>query len=922
MSFYSTQNLSRQGPLRLLWTAAHLERQLKRPAVEAASVSASVEQLLGGLGADVPLALRLNGQLLLGLVRIYRKKVDYLQSDCQAVLERVATSGAAPAAAAAAQHPGGDGLEGSQQQPGGGAPAAAPRRARRGAPPAGAGGGGSEPAAPDGLGFEVDMSDAFDLSGPWGSQSLDALPSLGSQASLGGGGASQQRGLPAAASSHGLADAGGLLGSLGGWRGGSLDPEVFELDGDAGLDDASAFDLTELDVAALRASSVGPSTQRAAAAAAAEAAAEAEAEAAAAELSDGAAAAAAAAAEGGAQLLAPAEGEEPWRGEEEEEVFGAGGYDLDALQPLPARGGSQRGASADGSPAGSSEGEQHSCHTPQQAPPAPGDARAPGGAQLAWEGAAARREGQEVPFQGLTERGAAAAPDTSAAAAAKSARRAAVLRQLFGPLGAAQLDDDASRNRITTELPGATIRALLADRSPLLDLGRGAHRARQALLLHAGAGGGAAAGGGPTLGAAARLQLLSNALPLGSPGEALAAAAANGGAFACCAEFDAAAGAVLRALLPSGGAELGLARPAQLLRGSVVSAAAVAAAAATGPAGVGGLGPWPGGEDAGGGAPAGEDSSPSLAALGFGTGGRLAAAAPAVAFSPRLARSLLAGVAERLAAVRVAGGTVDAGAGDAGPATKRKAGRKPAASAAAAAAEPEQLEVPEQQRQEDVAADQAGWPAADEEPLWEQEQLEEEQEEQQEGSEDAAGEQQGAPELLLTEGEGGEGTRQPHGHGGRSAAARDASAGFTSNTRRVLNTLKHMLAAQPGAVGGAAAPAAGAAGKRKQPGDDGGAGPASGAGVAFSALLRHACAGGALARPRRGGGARPAVVSGGGGAHDAPPRAARLDVSRSFYELLVLQNRGYLALAQAGPYGELSLTPRPKLLADGGAAAP
>jgi hypothetical protein len=35
MSFYSSQNLSRQGPLRLLWTAAHLERQLKRQQVRA-----------------------------------------------------------------------------------------------------------------------------------------------------------------------------------------------------------------------------------------------------------------------------------------------------------------------------------------------------------------------------------------------------------------------------------------------------------------------------------------------------------------------------------------------------------------------------------------------------------------------------------------------------------------------------------------------------------------------------------------------------------------------------------------------------------------------------------------------------------------------------------------------------------------------
>lgn len=35
---------------------------------------------------EVPIALRLSGHLLLGVVRIYSKKVDYLHHDCNVVL--------------------------------------------------------------------------------------------------------------------------------------------------------------------------------------------------------------------------------------------------------------------------------------------------------------------------------------------------------------------------------------------------------------------------------------------------------------------------------------------------------------------------------------------------------------------------------------------------------------------------------------------------------------------------------------------------------------------------------------------------------------------------------------------------------------------------------------------------------------------
>lgn len=41
---------------------------------------------------EVPLALRLSGYLLLGVVRIYSKKVNYLYHDCNEVLARMRTA--------------------------------------------------------------------------------------------------------------------------------------------------------------------------------------------------------------------------------------------------------------------------------------------------------------------------------------------------------------------------------------------------------------------------------------------------------------------------------------------------------------------------------------------------------------------------------------------------------------------------------------------------------------------------------------------------------------------------------------------------------------------------------------------------------------------------------------------------------------
>jgi hypothetical protein len=70
--FYSTQILAKKGPLGLVWIAAHLDGRLKRQQITSASIDDSVETLLH---PEAPLALRLSGQLLLGVVRIYQRKV-------------------------------------------------------------------------------------------------------------------------------------------------------------------------------------------------------------------------------------------------------------------------------------------------------------------------------------------------------------------------------------------------------------------------------------------------------------------------------------------------------------------------------------------------------------------------------------------------------------------------------------------------------------------------------------------------------------------------------------------------------------------------------------------------------------------------------------------------------------------------------
>ncbi|KAK4253664.1 hypothetical protein QN277_010310 [Acacia crassicarpa] len=81
--FYSHTFLARKGPLATVWIAAHLQHRLRKSHYTSTDIPSTVRRIME---PEVPIALRMSGHLLLGVVRIYSKKVDYLVQDCNAVL--------------------------------------------------------------------------------------------------------------------------------------------------------------------------------------------------------------------------------------------------------------------------------------------------------------------------------------------------------------------------------------------------------------------------------------------------------------------------------------------------------------------------------------------------------------------------------------------------------------------------------------------------------------------------------------------------------------------------------------------------------------------------------------------------------------------------------------------------------------------
>lgn len=85
--FYSQIILAKKGPLGKVWLAAHWgDKKLGRPQIFSTDIATSVDSIVN---PAVPLALRVSGHLLLGVVRIYSRKVRYLMHDCHEAMVKI-----------------------------------------------------------------------------------------------------------------------------------------------------------------------------------------------------------------------------------------------------------------------------------------------------------------------------------------------------------------------------------------------------------------------------------------------------------------------------------------------------------------------------------------------------------------------------------------------------------------------------------------------------------------------------------------------------------------------------------------------------------------------------------------------------------------------------------------------------------------
>lgn len=82
--------LYKSGQLARVWLAANQHKKLTKAQVLQDKIDEDIEVIIRPEGAaGGPLALRLNGQLLLGVVRIYHRKAHYLHDDCNDALWKI-----------------------------------------------------------------------------------------------------------------------------------------------------------------------------------------------------------------------------------------------------------------------------------------------------------------------------------------------------------------------------------------------------------------------------------------------------------------------------------------------------------------------------------------------------------------------------------------------------------------------------------------------------------------------------------------------------------------------------------------------------------------------------------------------------------------------------------------------------------------
>lgn len=84
--FYSHYILAKKGPLGQVWLAAHWDKKLTKHMISQTDIAKTAESVRK---PAEPLALRVSGHLLVGLARIYNRKVKYLFVDCNEALIKI-----------------------------------------------------------------------------------------------------------------------------------------------------------------------------------------------------------------------------------------------------------------------------------------------------------------------------------------------------------------------------------------------------------------------------------------------------------------------------------------------------------------------------------------------------------------------------------------------------------------------------------------------------------------------------------------------------------------------------------------------------------------------------------------------------------------------------------------------------------------
>ncbi|XP_020592518.1 sister chromatid cohesion 1 protein 2-like [Phalaenopsis equestris] len=86
--FYSLSLLSRKGPLGTIWIAAYCFKKLKRGQIASTDISSTVDKIM----PEIQISHRVLAQLLLGIVKIFSKKVDFLYDECNETLNQIRKS--------------------------------------------------------------------------------------------------------------------------------------------------------------------------------------------------------------------------------------------------------------------------------------------------------------------------------------------------------------------------------------------------------------------------------------------------------------------------------------------------------------------------------------------------------------------------------------------------------------------------------------------------------------------------------------------------------------------------------------------------------------------------------------------------------------------------------------------------------------